>query len=43
MEQEILQMWKKGFSKYKVAEIYRRDYNMNLKIVRREPKNRHVR
>ena len=42
MEKEILQLWKSGLSKYKVAEIYRRNYNMNLKIVRAEMHNRHV-
>ena len=42
MEKEILQLWQSGLSKYKVAEIYRRKYNMNLKLVRSELKNRHA-
>lgn len=43
MEKEILQLWQSGLSKYKVAEIYRTNYNMNLKIVRSELKNRRKR
>lgn len=31
MDQEILQLWKSGLSKYKVAEIYRRRYNEHIK------------
>ena len=42
MEKEILELWQSGLSKYKVAEIYRRKYNMNLKLVRSELKNRHA-
>ena len=42
MEKEILQLWQSGLSKYKVAEIYRRKYNMNLKLVRTEMRNRHA-
>ena len=42
MEKEILDMWQSGLSKYKVAEIYRRKYNMNLKLVRSELKNRYA-
>lgn len=43
MEKEILQLWQSGLSKYKVAEIYKTKYNMHLKIVRSELKNRHKR
>ncbi len=42
MEKEILQLWQSGLSKYKVVEIYRRKYNMNLKLVRTEMHNRHA-
>ena len=42
MEKEILELWQSGLSKYKVAEIYRRNYNMNLKLVRSELRNRHT-
>lgn len=42
MEQEILKLWQSGLTKYKVAEIYRRNYNMNIKLVRTEMHNRHA-
>lgn len=42
MEQEILKLWKSGLSISKVAEIYRRNYNMNIKLVRTEMHNRHA-
>ena len=42
MEQEILNLWKSGLSITKVAEIYRRNYNMNIKLVRTEMHNRHA-
>lgn len=41
-DEEILQEWKRGYSKYKVAEIYRRRYNQQLKIIRLEVRNRHA-
>lgn len=34
MEEEILTMWKSGLSITKVAEIYRRDYNRHIDLVR---------
>lgn len=40
-EQEIIQLWKAGLSKNKVAEIYRREYNETIKIIRLEMHNRH--
>lgn len=40
-EKEILQLWKSGLSKNKVAEIYRRNYNQDIKIIRAEMHNRH--
>jgi len=42
MEQEILQLWQSGLSKYKVAEIYKRRYNEHIKQVRLEMRNRHA-
>ena len=42
MEQEILKLWQSGLSISKVAEIYRRNYNMNIKLVRTEMHNRHA-
>lgn len=40
-EQEILDLWKAGLSKNKVAEIYRRQHNETIKIIRLEMHNRH--
>lgn len=40
-EEQILQMWRSGYSKYKVAEIYKRIYNEQIKIIRLEVRNRH--
>lgn len=42
MEEEILNLWKSGLTKYKVAEIYRRNHNMHIKLVRTEMHNRHA-
>ena len=41
-DKEIIQLWTSGLSKYKVAEIYKRRYNQNIKIVRLEVRNRHA-
>ncbi len=40
-EDEIIQLWRSGLSKNKVAEIYRRRYNEAIKIIRLEMHNRH--
>lgn len=40
-EDEIIQLWRAGLSKNKVAEIYRRRYNEAIKIIRLEMHNRH--
>ncbi|MBQ8043408.1 MAG: hypothetical protein IJ272_04590 [Clostridia bacterium] len=42
MEQEILKLWQSGLSISKVAEIYRRNHNMHIKLVRTEMHNRHA-
>lgn len=41
-ENEVLQLWKSGLSKNKVAEIYRRRYNQQIKVIRAEVVNRHA-
>lgn len=41
-ENEIMQLWRSGLSKTKVAEIYRRRYNQNIKLIRAEVVNRHA-
>ena len=40
-ENEILNLWRSGLSKTKVAEIYRRRYNQQIRIIRAEVVNRH--
>lgn len=42
LEEEILKLWKSGLSKTKVAEIYRRRYNQNVKLIRAEVVNRYA-
>lgn len=41
-ENEVLNLWKSGLSKHKVAEIYRRRYNQQIKVIRAEVVNRHA-
>jgi len=41
-ENEVLQLWKSGLSKHKVAEIYRSRYNQRIKLIRAEVVNRHA-
>jgi hypothetical protein len=41
-ENEVLQLWKSGLSKNKVAEIYKRRYNQQIKLIRLEVVNRHA-
>lgn len=38
---EVLQLWKSGLSKHKVAEMYKRRYNQQIKLIRAEVVNRH--
>lgn len=40
-EDEVINLWRSGLTKYKVAEIYKRLYNQNIKLMRLEPHNRH--
>ena len=40
-EKQIIDLWKKGLSKNKLAEIYRREYNEQIKTIRRSTKHRH--
>ncbi len=42
-DQEILTLWKKGLSKYKVADMYKTNYNNVIKIIRLNPKGRNAR
>ena len=40
-DQEIIEKWEHGLSKNKLAEIYRRQYNQQIKIIRATMKHRH--
>ena len=40
-DKEIIDKWKAGLSKNKLALIYKRQYNQEIKIIRAEPKYRH--
>ena len=40
-EKEIIEKWKAGLSKNKLAEIYRREYNMQINIIRATTRHRH--
>ena len=42
-ENEVLNLWRSGLSKHKVAEIYKRRYNQQIKVIRAEVVNRHAR
>ena len=33
-DKEVIEKWKAGLSKNKLAEIYRREYNQQIKIIR---------
>lgn len=39
-EEQILQLWLKGYDKYKVAKIYQITYNNTIKIIRLDLRNR---
>lgn len=40
-KQQIILLWKKGLSKNKLAEMYRREYNQQIKLIRSSVKHRH--
>lgn len=40
-DKEIIEKWKAGLSKNKLAEIYRREYNQQIKIIRATMKHRY--
>ncbi len=39
--EEIIQLWKKGLSKNRLALIYKREYNQQIKIIRASVRHRH--
>ena len=40
-DKEIIQKWLEGLSKEQLAKQYKRQYNMQIKIIRAEVRNRH--
>ncbi len=41
-DKEIIERWKAGLSKDKLAQIYKRQYNQQIRIIRSEVRNRHA-
>lgn len=39
-ESEIISLWKQGISKNKLAQIYKRNYNNEVKLIRMTVRNR---
>ncbi len=40
-EQEIIEKWTRGLSKEQLAKIYKRQYNMQVRIIRSSIRHRH--
>ena len=40
-DKEIIDKWKSGLSKNKLALIYKRQYNQEIRIIRSEVRHRH--
>lgn len=40
-DNEILNKWHQGLSKDKLSKIYKREYNMQVKIIRSSVRHRH--
>lgn len=40
-EEEIIQKWKSGLSKNKLAEIYRREFNRQIRMIRSNVRHIH--
>ena len=41
-DKEIIERWKAGLSKDKLAQIYKRQYNQQIRIIKSEVRNRHA-
>lgn len=42
-DDEIIGFWKSGLNKFQVSEMYRREYNQRIKIVRYDRRHRYER
>ena len=40
-DEQIIKLWKSGLSKNKLSKIYKREYNMQIKIIRTSVRHRH--
>ncbi len=40
-DKEIIQKWKAGLTKETLAKMYKREYNMQIRNIRAEVRNRH--
>ena len=40
-KEKIIELWRSGLSKNKLAEIYKREYNQEIKIIRSSTRHRH--
>ena len=40
-DKDIIEKWRSGLSKSKLAEIYKREYNQEIKIIRSNVRHRH--
>ena len=40
-DKKIIELWKSGLTKNKLSEIYKREYNQQIKIIRSSIKHRH--
>ena len=40
-DKKIIDLWKQGLTKNKLSEIYKREYNQQIKIIRSSIKHRH--
>lgn len=40
-KEKIIELWRSGLSKNKLAERYKREYNQEIKIIRSSTRHRH--
>ena len=40
-KEKIIELWRSGLSKNKLAEIYKREYNLQIRIIRSNIRHRH--
>jgi len=40
-KERIITLWRRGLTKNKIAEMYKREYNQEIKLIRMSVRNRH--